>query len=138
MVRSQQNFAVCHAVLGSMPKRIGSLAGQQSTSLEVIEVGLETDPAQGHDYLDILQALNLTIEVRGAGDDLLRRGFVVRRRTSHGSCDVRVLELESVAAMRPVWLVREPGPVQDRVHKVSGCITREGPPSTVRAVRSRR
>jgi len=103
-------------------------------AFQVIQIGIEADPAECNDYLHFLQSRNFPVQKLGALGQLLRRGLVRRRRATHRSRDVQVFQLKPIIAICRVRLSRKPGFVQHRKHEFPRGVAREWPSRAVRTM----
>ncbi len=107
---------------------------KQAAALQVVEIGFESNPSQGHYHFHILEPVHFAIEIRRAIGQFLRQRLVVGRRAADRGGDVEVLQFESVRAVRGRRLIGESGLVQDRIHEFAGGIAGERTSGAVGAV----
>src|SRR5436190_3569397 len=105
MVGRQQDLSIRHFVLSAVLKKVELLAGNPTSAFEVIEISIETDFSQSHDDSQILETIHFAIKIRRTVGEFLWQRLVIRRSTAHGCCDVQILQLEAIVAMRGVWLI---------------------------------
>ena len=105
MVGRQQNLSIRHLVLCAVLKKVELLAGNLASALEVIEISIEADSSQRHHNSQILEAIHFAIEIRRTIREFLWQRLVIGGSTAHGGGDVQIFQLESIVAMRGVWLI---------------------------------
>src|SRR5437763_14532866 len=109
MVGSQQHPSVGGSVLDAMAKYIGALALEQAASLQIIQVGIESDLAQRHYHAKVLQGINFAIQKRSAVADFFGSRLVLRRGAAHRGGDVYVSQFQAVSNMSGRGLRGEAG-----------------------------
>src|SRR5438270_1552545 len=138
MIRRNQSSAIWHPELGAVSEYICRLPLHQPATLQVSQVTIKRNLAQGNYYFHMLQARQLAIQKAGAVPELLRGGLVSRRRAAHYGGDVTIAQHQAITFVRARRLRGEPGIVQHRIHEVSRSISREWSSGAVGAVRARR
>lgn len=120
--------------MGAVFEKIRLAGGQHLLALQVIQIGIESDFAQGDDDIYFAQSSDFPIEKRRAVGKFLRHGLVRRWSTAHGGRNIKVLQLETVVAISGVGLVGKSGFIQHGIHEFAGCVAGEGTPGAVGAV----
>src|SRR5580698_1404594 len=100
------------------------------------EVTVPGDLAETDDDPDLRQKSDLVGEVRSAGANLFRRGFVTGRRAADYGAYPHAAKPETVIDVRGVWLIGEAGIVEDGIEEVPGAIAREDAAGSIAAVGS--
>src|SRR5207244_8668875 len=89
-----------------------------ATTFQIVQVSIKGNLAQHYNHLHAFQRGKFTVKIRGAGGDLLRRGFVSGWSTADSSGDVGVKQAQAVSAVRGVGLGGESRLVQHGIEKV--------------------
>ena len=105
---------------------------------ERCEAGLEREPAEGHENAGGRQKRDLAQQVLAAVRELRRQRAVVRRRALDGGSQKSAEEIEPVAGVHRLGLVREPDGVESTEKEVSGFVAGEDPSRAVAYVRGGR
>src|SRR5260370_40117059 len=69
---------------------IRALAGEQFSSLQIVEIGFESDSSQGNDDAQIFQSFEFAFQIRSAVGQFLGQRLVARRRAASGGSDVEI------------------------------------------------
>src|SRR6185437_698246 len=85
MVRGQQNASIGHFVARTMRKDVRALALQLAEALQVIQISIKADLAQGDDDLHPLQSLQFAFKIGRTIRQLSRKRFVGWRGAACGS-----------------------------------------------------
>src|SRR5215469_6848252 len=138
MIRSQNDLPVGQLVLGAMPELVQRSHLDQAPPLQIVQIRVEPNLPQRHDYLQPLQSIDLAIQIWRAVRQLLRKRLVVGRSTARRSGDVKVAQCKTVSAINRGRLIGKAGVIQHRVHEVSRSVARKGTTRAVRSMRPRR
>lgn len=93
----------------------GGTAGNYALRFQDLEVLIESDAAQGDDYTEVGQEIELPFEIGPAVSQLFWRGLVGRRGAVGGGGDVDVMEGEAVIGGNAGRLGGETGLIQGAV-----------------------
>ena len=99
MIRTQERDAVGQLVRRAVTENEAGFRGEDSGTLEMIEVCIKGNLAKNKNHRDALERFDLARNVEGAIGDFFRRGFVIWRRTVDNGSDVGVIQLLSIAFM---------------------------------------
>ena len=121
-------------VFGAVAEFIIPLAGDQLSSLQEVEIGIERDSSQGNDDAQIFQSLDLAFQKGSAVGQFPGQRLVAGRRAANGGGDVKIVQNQPIVPIRRRRLTGKSGFVQHRVHKVAGGISGEGAAGAIGAV----
>src|SRR5450631_480244 len=138
MVRSQEDASVRQDVFGAVAEFILALAGDQLSSLQVVEIGFEADPSQGNDDAQIFEFFEFACEKGRAVGQFLRQMLVVGRGAADSSGDIEPGEHLAIVASGRGGQQGKAGFVQHRVHKGAGGVSGERPACSIGTVGARR
>src|SRR6266403_3756486 len=131
MVRRQQNLAIGHLVAGAVLERIGILAREHSSALQVVEVRFKSNPAQRDDHPDALEPIHFAVKIWYAVGQLFWQRLVLGWCAADRRGDVEVLQFKTIVAIRSIGLIGESGFMQDWIHEFAGGIAGEWAPGAV-------
>jgi hypothetical protein len=126
--------AVGQQIVRTMREFEGRFPLDDSMGEEVSEVAIKCNLSQTDDDAEVLEVSDLGIEMRRAVANLLRGGFVSRRRTANYGGDPCLPEFEAIFAAGCLRLIGKAGLVEDRIHKVTRTVACEGSAGPVGAV----
>jgi hypothetical protein len=95
------------------------LIRNQALALEEIQVSIECDLTQGHNYFKLAQSVDLAIKIFGTIGQFLRQWLVVGWSTPPSGGDIQVLQLQSIAALPGFALVGKSRFMKNGIHKIS-------------------
>src|SRR5260370_23875908 len=121
-----------------MAEFILALAGDQFSSLQIVEIGFESDSSQGNDDAQIFQSFELAFEIWSAVGQFLGQGLVARRGAASGGSDVESGQSKPVVTGGRRRLTSKPRFVQHRVHEVAGGVAGKRAAGAIGAVRAGR
>src|SRR6202521_1279761 len=84
MVRRQKNASIGQDVFGAVAEFVLALAGDQFSSLQVVEIGFESDSSERNDDAQIFESFQFALQIRSAVSQFLGQRLVVRRRATGG------------------------------------------------------
>ncbi len=137
MITGQQANFIWHHIAGSMSEPIFGFPFYDSPGMQISQVAVESNLAQTHNDAHLSKALKLFRKVIGTIADFLWCGLVTRGRTTHHRSDPGVPQLKTIMSRNTLRLVRKANLVKNRIHKVSGTVTSERAPGTVRSMGAR-
>src|SRR5260370_41889995 len=103
-----------------MAEFILSLANDQFPSLQVVEIGFESDSSQGNDDAQIFQSFELAFEIWSAVGQFLGQRLVARRRAASGGSGVEIGQNKPVVTVGRRRLTSKSRFVQHLVPEVHG------------------
>src|ERR1700675_88152 len=110
------------------------LARDQLSSLQVVEIGLESDSSQSNDDAQIFQPFEFALQIRSAVSQFLGQRLVVRRRATGGGGYIETSQHLSIVTSGRSGQRGESRLVQHRVHEVAGRVSGERAAGAIRAV----
>src|SRR5208337_1115860 len=110
------------------------LAGDQLSSQQVVEIGLESDSSQSYDDAQIFESFDFALQKRSAVDQFLGQRLVAGRRTAGGGGYVETGQHLAIVAGGRGGQQRKSGFVQHRVHEVAGGVSGERAAGAIGAV----
>src|SRR5260221_4027038 len=112
-------------VFGAVAEIIFPLAGDQLSSHQVVEIGLESDSPQSNDDAQIFQSFKFAFQKGSAVGQFGGQRLVAGRRTAGGGGYIKIVKNKPVVRIGRRRLTSEPGFVQDRIHEVAGGVSGE-------------
>src|SRR5246127_394844 len=122
--------------MGAVFEEVRLAAEKQASSLKLIQIGVETDPAKRDYDFHFFQSGKFAIEKDGTLCQFLRQGLIVGWRASDRGGDVQIFEFQSVIAVGRSGLVGKSSLIEHRIHELAGGVAGEGAAGSVRAVRA--
>ena len=98
MIGRQQDASIGKHVFGAVVEFVLALARNQLSSLQIVEIGVESDSSQGDDDPQILEPFQFAFEKRSALGQFLGQRFVIRRRATGRGGDVETRERLAIVA----------------------------------------
>ncbi len=108
-----------------MAESILPLADDQFSSLQIFEIGVESDSSQSNDDAQVSKSLDFALQKRSAVGQFLGQRLVVWRRAASGGGDVKIAQNKPIASVSGRGLIRKSGFVQHRVHEFAGGVSGE-------------
>src|SRR5260370_30064913 len=97
-----------------------SLANDQFPSLQVVEIGFESDSSEGNDDAQIFQSFQFALQKGSAVGQFLGQRLVARRRAASGGRDVEIGQNKPVVTVDRRRLTSKSRIVQHRRHESAG------------------
>src|SRR6266852_9988943 len=119
-----------------MAEFILALAGDQFSSLQIVEIGFESDSSQGNDDAQIFQSFEFAFQIRSAVGQFLGQRLVARRRAASGGSDVEIGQNKPVVTVGRRRLTSKSRFMQHRIHEVAGGVAGKGAAGAIGAVRA--
>src|SRR6266404_10003368 len=109
MVGRQEDASIGQDVFRAVAKFVPPLAGDQLSSLQVVEIGFESDSSQGNDDPQIFQPFEFAFQERSAVGQFLGQRLVGGRRAARGGGDVKTVQNKPVVSVGCHRLTGKPG-----------------------------
>src|ERR1700675_3052549 len=134
MVGRQKNALIGHYVFGAVAEFVLPLTNNQLSSLQVVEIGFESDSPQSNDDAQIFQPFEFALQIRSAVGQFHGQRLVIRRRAAGGGSDIKTGQHLAIVAGSRGGQEGESRLVQHRINEVAGSVSGERASGAIGAV----